>query len=148
MFKRIDHVALAVADLGEAMELYRRSFQVEFTIRERNEEQGFEVAAFEVGDQHVELLSPTRADSVIAAFLQKRGPGIHHIALEVEHLEECAERATATGLRLTSSMARRGTAGTRIHFIHPKSLLGALVELVELPRKDREGETSQSLRDT
>jgi len=148
MFKRIDHVALVVSDLDEAIELYQRTFQVEFTIRERNEEQGFEVATFEVGDQHIELLLPTRPDSVIAGFLEKRGPDLHHLALEVEHLSQIADQLKASGLHMTSNTPRLGTGGSRIHFIHPKSLFGALVELVELPRKDQRDETGESLQET
>ncbi|MFN8459844.1 MAG: methylmalonyl-CoA epimerase [Anaerolineae bacterium] len=133
MFKRIDHIALIVPDLDEAIALYQNSFQVEFYLRERNEEQGFEVAAFRVGDGHIELLAPTRPDSVIAGFLEKRGPGIHHVALEVDEIETRLDEVKAAGLRLINETPRRGTGNSRIAFIHPKSLGGAMLELVELP---------------
>jgi methylmalonyl-CoA/ethylmalonyl-CoA epimerase len=133
MFKRIDHVALVVPDLNEAIALYQDSFQVEFYMRESNEEQGYEIAAFRVGDGHVELLSPTSSDSVIAGFLQKRGPGIHHIALEVDGLDERVGEVKTSGLHLIDETPRRGTGGSRIVFVHPKSLLGTMIELVELP---------------
>ena len=136
MFKRVDHVALVVPDLDQAIALYENSFQVEFYMRERNEEQGYEVAAFMVGDAHVELLSPTRPDSVIASFLQKRGGGIHHVALEVEDLDGSMDRVKASGLQLTGDAPRRGTGGSRIVFIHPRSLLGTMLEMVELAAEE------------
>ena len=136
MFKRIDHIALIVPDLEQAIALYEESFQVKFYMRERNEQGGYEVAAFEVGDGHVELLAPTRPSSVIAGFLDKRGPGIHHIALEVEDVEVSISEAKARGLRLTSEAPRPGTGNSRIVFVHPRSLLGTMVELVELPKDD------------
>ena len=133
MFKRIDHIALIVPDLDEAIGLYRDSFRAEFYMREANAEQGFEVAAFRVGDGHIELLSPTRSDSVISGFLRKHGPGIHHIAIEVDDLDSRLEEVKACGLVLTNDRPRRGTGDSRIVFVHPKSLLGTMIELVELP---------------
>jgi methylmalonyl-CoA epimerase len=131
--KAIDHIALVVNDMDEAIALYEEALQARFYLRETNEEQGFEVAAFAVGEAHIELLSPTTPDSVIGRFLRKRGPGIHHIAVEVEEIAEHVRRLRGQGLRLTSDTIQRGTGGSRIAFIHPKSLLGTLVELVELP---------------
>ena len=133
MFKRIDHVALLVPDLDEAMALYSERFGVAFTFRERNDDGGFEVAGFEVGDAHIELLAPTRSDSVISGALERRGPGIHHIGLEVEDLDARLAELQATGVRLTSDTSRRGSGGSRIVFIHPKDMLGSMLELVELP---------------
>jgi methylmalonyl-CoA/ethylmalonyl-CoA epimerase len=134
MFRRIDHIALVVPDLDKAIALYQTSFQAEFYMRETNEEQGYEVAAFMVGDAHIELLSPTGPDSVIASFLQKRGGGIHHIALEVDNLDDVVEEIKTDGLQLASKTPRRGTGGSRIMFIHPKSLLGTMIEMVEFPK--------------
>lgn len=133
MFKRIDHVALVVPDLDQALELYRETFGLEPTFREHNEEQGIEEAGFVVGDAHVDLLSSIRPDSVIAGFLLKRGPGLHHIGLEVEDLDACLEQVRERGLRLTGNEPRQGTGGSRIAFIHPKNLLGTMLELVERP---------------
>jgi methylmalonyl-CoA/ethylmalonyl-CoA epimerase len=131
MFRQIDHVALVVANLDEAVELYQRQFGVECYLRERNEEQGFEVAAFAVGDGHIELLAPTRPDSVIASFLEKRGPGLHHVALQVDNIDQRLAEMEAGGLRLIDHSPRRGTGESRIAFIHPKSTLGTMLELVE-----------------
>jgi methylmalonyl-CoA/ethylmalonyl-CoA epimerase len=134
MFHRIDHVALVVADLDEAIGVYREDLQADFYLRGRNEEQGFEVAAFRVGDAHIELLAPTRPDSVLAGFVQKHGPGLHHVALEVQDLDRCLEGIRSRGLQLTSNTPRRGTGDSRIAFVHPKSLFGTMLELVELPK--------------
>jgi methylmalonyl-CoA/ethylmalonyl-CoA epimerase len=131
MFKRIDHVALLVENLDEAIALYRDRLGVDFYLREQNQGQGFEVAAFRVGDAHIELLCPTTPDSVIGGLLQKRGPGVHHIALEVEDLDERMQEVSDAGLRLTSETPARGTGGSRIAFIHPRSLMGVMLELVE-----------------
>jgi methylmalonyl-CoA/ethylmalonyl-CoA epimerase len=135
VFKRIDHIALVVPDIDEAMSLYEDAFQVEFYLRDYNEEQGFEVAAFAVGDGHIELLSPTGPHSVIGGFLEKCGPGIHHFALEVERIEDCMRQVRSRGLQLTTETPRRGSGDSRIAFIHPKSLLGTMVELVAFPEK-------------
>lgn len=134
MFKRIDHIGLMVPNLDEAVKLYQDCFGVEFTLRERNEEQGYEVAAFMVGDGHVEILAPTRPDSMIARALDKRGAGIHHLGLEVEQIDQALEQVKAYGLTLTRETPGRGTGGSRIAFIHPKSLMGVALELVELPK--------------
>jgi methylmalonyl-CoA/ethylmalonyl-CoA epimerase len=134
MLKRIDHVAIAVDDLEEAISLYRPILGRDFYLREVNEEEGFEVAAVKVGHAHIEFLSSTRPDSVIAGFLQKRGGGIHHIAFEVDNLIEAVNEITASGLQLVSETPRRGTGGSQILFIHPKSALGTMIELVELPK--------------
>jgi methylmalonyl-CoA/ethylmalonyl-CoA epimerase len=133
MFKRIDHVALVVPDLDQAVNLYRETFGLEPAFRDRNEEQGFEEVGFQVGDAHIDLLASIRSDSVIAGFLQKRGPGLHHIGLEVEDLDACLEQVRAKDLRLTGNDPRQGTGGSRIAFVHPKSLLGTMLELVERP---------------
>lgn len=131
--KAIDHIALVVEDMDEAIGLYEETLQAQFYLRETNEEQGFEVAAFAVGDAHIELLSPTRPDSVIGGFLRKRGPGIHHVALEVEGIAERVRQLRVQGLQFTSDAIQCGTGGSQIAFIHPKSLLGTMIELVEPP---------------
>ena len=138
MFKRIDHVALVVPDLDQAVILYREAFGLEPAFRDRNEEQGFEEVGFQVGDARIDLLASIRADSVIAGFLDKRGPGLHHIGLEVEDLDACLEQVRAKDLRLTGNEPRQGTGGSRIAFIHPKSLLGTMLELVGRPEDPQE----------
>lgn len=135
MLKDINHIALVVPDLDRAISLYRDCFGVDFYFRETNQEQGFEVAGFQLGEAHIELLASTRDDSLIQRFLEKRGPGIHHIAFTVPHLDECLQELREKGLRMTTDEPTVGTGGTRIAFIHPEGLLGALVELVEVPEE-------------
>jgi methylmalonyl-CoA/ethylmalonyl-CoA epimerase len=134
MFKRIDHVAVIVEDLDQAIQSYQRAFGVDFHTRERNEEQGFELAIFDVGDAHFEILSPTREDSVIAGVLKKRGPGIHHIGLEVEGITDCMEMVRAEGFSLTSPEPRRGSGDSLINFIHPRDTFGSMLEMVEVKK--------------
>jgi methylmalonyl-CoA/ethylmalonyl-CoA epimerase len=136
MLRQIDHVAIAVHDLEEAISLYRPLFREDFYMREVNEEQGFEVAAFRVGHAHIEFLSPTRPDSVIAGFIHKHGGGIHHIAFEVDNLIEAVDVITASKFRLVNDTPRRGTSGSQIIFVHPKSALGTMIEFVELPKSE------------
>ena len=136
MFVKIDHVAVVVPDLDEAIKLYTECFGVEFYLRERNEDQGFEVAVFAVGESHFELLSPTRADSVISGFLKKRGPGIHHIGLGVQDIRTSIANVKTIGLQLINEIPRPGTDGSLISFIHPKNLFGTMIELVEPRKKD------------
>jgi methylmalonyl-CoA/ethylmalonyl-CoA epimerase len=138
MFSRIDHIAVLVPKMDDAIQLYSKSFGVDFLSRERNEEQGFEVVVFKVGDAFFELLSPTRSDSVIAGMLEKRGPGIHHIGLEVEDVKNSMEILRASGLHLTSEEPKRGEGDSLICFIHPKNLLGTMLELVEHPEKHQQ----------
>jgi methylmalonyl-CoA/ethylmalonyl-CoA epimerase len=131
MLTRIDHVALVVEDLEKAIALYESGFQAHMCCRERNEAQGFEMAAFEVGGSMVELLAPTVPDSTIGRFLAKRGQGIHHVAFRVDNLREGIGRCQAKGLELVDKEPRRGAGGSRIAFLHPRSTMGALIELVE-----------------
>jgi methylmalonyl-CoA epimerase len=133
MLEQIDHVALAVEDLEEAIELYRSIFEMELVHRERVEASGFEMAAFRVGESTLELLAPISQDSVVGRFLSKRGPGVHHIAFRVQDAQDCSRRLQERGLDLVDQEPRRGTTGSSIVFVHPRSTLRALVELVELP---------------
>lgn len=135
MFKRIDHVAILVPNMEEAIQLYTQSFGVDFDLFEKNEEGGFEVASFKVGDASIELLSPTRSDSVISGMLEKHGPGIHHIGLEVKNIKKSKEMINKIGLRLTSEEPKKGSRNSKVIFIHPKSLFGTMLEIVELPIK-------------
>jgi methylmalonyl-CoA/ethylmalonyl-CoA epimerase len=142
MFTGIDHVAVLVPDMDEAIQLYCRCFRVEFSLRERNEEQGFEVAVFKVGKASFELLSPTRPDSVIAGMLKKRGPGIHHIGLEVDDVKDSMSALKESGLQFTSKEPKGGSEYSLISFIHPKSLFGTMLELVEHPENQKQKENT------
>ncbi len=130
---RIDHVGIAVADLDAAKELYARAFGVHVVHEEVNEEQGVREAMLAVGDSGscIQLLAPLREDSPIGKFLAKNGEGIQQIAYGVDDIDAAAAHLRSAGLRLLYDEARRGTAGSRVNFVHPKDAGGVLVELVE-----------------
>ena len=133
MLEHIDHIALAVEDLEEAIALYDSVFEMELVHRERVEAKGFEMAAFRVGESTLELLAPISRDSVVGRFLSKRGPGIHHVAFRVQDARESSRRLQERGLDLVDKEPRPGTGDTSVVFLHPNSTMKALIELVELP---------------
>jgi len=129
----VDHVGIAVADLDEAIAWYRETFGLEATHTEVNEEQGVREAMLSAGDggAAIQLLAPLRPDSAIGKFLDRNGPGIQQMAYRVVDIEATADALRAQGKRLLYPEPRRGTAGSRINFLHPKDAGGVLVELVE-----------------
>lgn len=129
----LDHVGFAVRDLDEAIAFYARTFGLPLVHEEVNEEQGVREAMLQVGDSRIQLLAPLRADSAIGKFLERSGEGIQQVAFRVSDVEVAAQRLRDAGLRLLYDAPRRGTAGSRINFVHPKDCGGVLVELVELP---------------
>lgn len=133
LFRRVDHVGVAVADLDEALEFYARVFGLVAVHTETNEEQGVREAMLAVGsgETRLQLLAPLRDDSPIASFLRNRGPGIQQIAYTVDDIDAATESLRARGLRVLWDQPRRGTAGSRVNFVHPKDAGGVLVELVE-----------------
>jgi methylmalonyl-CoA/ethylmalonyl-CoA epimerase len=133
MFTAIDHIGIAVADLDEATEFYRRNFGMTVVHEEVNEEQGVREAMLAVGGSGscVQLLAPLRPDSPIAKFLDRRGPGIQQVAYRVADVAAVSAELRAKGLRLMYDEPKRGTAGSKVNFIHPKDAGGVLVELVE-----------------
>lgn len=133
MFRRIDHVGIAVADLDEAVAWYARTFGVHPVHEEVNEEQGVREAMLAVGDgdTRIQLLAPLRPDSAIARFLDRSGPGVQQVAYTVDDVEAVAETLRGRGLRLLYDTPRRGTAGSLVNFVHPKDAGGVLVELVQ-----------------
>lgn len=128
---RIHHVGVAVHDLDESIELYRSLFGAELMHRVSNEKEGLEAAFLRVGDAELELMSPLRDDSPVGKFVAKRGAGLHHVAYEVPDIEGSLADARAAGLELIDAEPRMGMHGTRIAFIHPKSVGGVLTELVQ-----------------
>jgi len=133
-FLRIDHVGVAVPDLDAALAFYAGTFGMHCVHEETNEEQGVREAMLAVGDgagPRLQLLAPARPDSAIAKFLDRSGPGLQQIAYTVADVEATAAALRARGLRLLYETPRRGTAGSRINFVHPKDAGGVLVELVE-----------------
>jgi methylmalonyl-CoA/ethylmalonyl-CoA epimerase len=136
MFTDIDHVGIAVADIDAAMTFYRDTFGVVSVHEEVNEEQGVREAmlAIGAGSTRVQLLAALTPESTIAKFLDRSGPGLHHIAYRVDDIEAATAKLRADGLRVLYETPRRGTSGSRINFVHPKDTGGPLVELVEPAR--------------
>lgn len=131
MLTRIHHVGVAVADLEESIGLYCAALGAELVHRQVNEKEGLEAAFLRTGDGEVELMSPTRPDSPVGKFLANRGPGLHHVAYGVTDIEKALADAQAAGLELIDAEPRMGMHGSRIAFVHPKSLGGVLTEFVE-----------------
>jgi methylmalonyl-CoA/ethylmalonyl-CoA epimerase len=131
LFSRIDHVGIAVRDLDEAIEFYRKTFGMEVEHEEVNEEQGVREAMLAVGSSYVQLLAPLRPDSPIGKFLERSGPGIQQMAYGVDDIERVCATLRERGVRLLYDAPKKGTAGSKVNFIHPKDAGGVLVELVE-----------------
>ncbi|HET8632808.1 MAG TPA: methylmalonyl-CoA epimerase [Gemmatimonadales bacterium] len=126
---RIAHVGIAVPDLDAAAAFYRDVLRLEPHPVEQAD--GADVLSFPLGDASVELLAPRAADSPIARFLERRGPGIHHICYRVADLDAALARCRDAGYQLIDESPRRGAGGCRIAFIHPRSTGGTLIELTE-----------------
>lgn len=126
----IDHVAMVVPDLDAALETYERLLGATVELRETLEAQGVEAAMLRAGDARLELLCPLDADSGVARFLASRGPGMHHLALEVDDVAGSLRELEREGARLVDSEPRRGLGGHEVAFVHPESLGGVLVEVV------------------
>ena len=129
----IDHVGIAVPDLDAAIEMYEKSFGMRCVHTEVNEEQGVREAMLEVGSSgsYLQLLAPLSPDSTIGRFLDKNGPGIQQMAYRVDDIDAVSEHLRAQGMRLLYDTPKKGTAGSRVNFVHPKSSGGVLVELVQ-----------------
>jgi methylmalonyl-CoA/ethylmalonyl-CoA epimerase len=128
---RIHHVGVAVADLGESIRMYQSALGAQLVHRATNEKEGLEAAFLKVGDGEVELMAALREDSPVGKFMARRGPGLHHVAYAVTDIEKALADARADGIELIDSEPRIGMHGTRIAFLHPKSVGGVLTELVE-----------------
>jgi methylmalonyl-CoA/ethylmalonyl-CoA epimerase len=130
---RIDHVGIAVADLDAAIAFYRDTFGLLSVHEEVNEEQGVREAMLSVGDglSQIQLLAPLHAGSTLAKFLDRNGPGVQQLAYTVDDIEATSAQLRSRGLRLLYDAPKRGTAGSRVNFVHPKDAGGVLIELVE-----------------
>jgi methylmalonyl-CoA/ethylmalonyl-CoA epimerase len=128
--KKIDHVAVAVESIDGALEKYAALFGASATHREVVESQKTEAALLPIGESSIELIEP-KGNAGLAKFLEKRGPGIHHIAIEVEGIEDALATLKALGVPLIDEAPRVGARGHKVAFIHPKATGGVLIELVE-----------------
>jgi methylmalonyl-CoA epimerase len=131
MFGRIDHIGVAVTDLDATIALYESSYAMELVHRETVEEQGVEAVLLDVGENHVELLSPLGEDTPVGKFLAKKGPGLHHVAYQVIDIETVLESLRGAGLRLIDETPRTGIRNSRVAFLHPASTGGVLTEIVQ-----------------
>lgn len=132
MLTQIDHVGIAVEDLDAAVEHYRRAFGVEPAHRERMESQGVEEVLLAIGESYVQLLGALGPDTPVGRFLERRGPGVHHVGYRVADVAAALERLRADGLPLIDETPRPGSRGTTIAFVHPRGMGGVLVELVQV----------------
>jgi methylmalonyl-CoA/ethylmalonyl-CoA epimerase len=139
--KKIDHVAICVADTDQAIAKYKQVFGLEPQLREVVASQKTEATLLPIGETSLELISPKGNDG-LAKFLEKRGPGLHHIAIEVEGIETALATLKALGIPLIDESPRKGARGHKVAFLHPKATGGVLVELVE-PDHDHDGEGSE-----
>jgi methylmalonyl-CoA/ethylmalonyl-CoA epimerase len=131
MFGRIDHIGVAVEDLDSAIGLYQEAFEMPLAHRETVEDQGVEAVLLDVGDGHVELLRPLGPETAVGKFLERKGPGLHHVAYAVDDIDATLERLAGAGLELIDREARIGIRESRVAFLHPRSTGGVLTEIVE-----------------
>jgi methylmalonyl-CoA epimerase len=130
-FTEIDHVAIAVHDLDAAIAYYRDTFGCEVAHRELVASDGVEEALLAVADSYVQLLTPTRDDSPVAKFLERKGEGLHHVGYRVDDCGAALAQVKAQGHRVIDEAPRPGSRGTTVAFVHPKTAFGTLIELVQ-----------------
>jgi methylmalonyl-CoA/ethylmalonyl-CoA epimerase len=131
LLTEIDHVAIAVNDLEAAIAYYRETFGAEVDHREVVESDGVEEALLQVADSYIQLLTPTRDDSPVAKYLERKGEGLHHVAYRVADCAEALQSVKDHGGRVIDEAPRPGSRGTTVAFVHPKGAFGTLIELVE-----------------
>jgi len=129
MMKKIDHIGIAVKSLEESIPLYRDVYGLKLHAIEEVAEQKVKVAMFEIGDVHIELLEPTSDESPIAKFLEKKGPGMHHICYEVDDVDSSLGEYAKKEVVLIDKVSRPGAQGKKVGFLHPKSTGSVLTEL-------------------
>jgi methylmalonyl-CoA epimerase len=137
MLETIDHVGVAVEDLDAALKLYRDALGMPLAHRETVQEQGVEAVLLDVGDAHIELLKPLGPETAVGKFLDRRGPGLHHVAYRVADVERTLGELSAAGMRLIDERPRSGIRGSLVAFLHPSSTGGVLTEIVQ-PAEDHQ----------
>ena len=131
LLTEIDHVAIAVNDLEAAIAYYATTFGAEVEHREVVESDGVEEALLKVADSYIQLLTPTRDDSPVAKYLERKGEGLHHVGYRVADCGEALDAVKASGGRVIDEAPRPGSRGTTVAFVHPKGAFGTLIELVQ-----------------
>ena len=134
MPSKINHIGIAVLSIDETLPFYRDNLGMACVGLEEVAEQKVRVAMLTIGESKIELLEPTSPDSPVAKFLEKSGPGIHHIAYEVADIDATIARLQKDGVRMIDAVPRHGAHGTKIAFVHPKSSTGVLTELCQSGR--------------
>ena len=130
---KIDHIAIAVNDVEASAKVYQKALGIDEIEFETVESEGVKVAIIPMENGRIELMQPTKDDSPIKKFLDKKGPGLHHMALETDNIDVEVERMEGCGVQFLGKV-RPGSAGTKVTFIHPKSLEGVLAELCSHPK--------------
>jgi methylmalonyl-CoA epimerase len=131
LFTEIDHVAIAVNDLEAAIAYYHDTYGCDVEHREVVEKDGVEEALLKVADSYIQLLTPSRPDSPVAKYMEKKGEGIHHVGYRVANCAEALESVKAHGHKVIDEAPRPGSRGTTVAFVHPKTAFGTLIELVQ-----------------
>src|SRR3954465_12320814 len=131
MFGRIDHIGVATEDLDGALALYEQTLGMPPAQCGAVESQGVEAALLDVGEGHVELLSPLGPDTPVGKYLERKGPGLHHVAYRVEDIDAGLAQLADAGVELIDSEPRTGIRNSRVAFLHPRSTGGVLTEIVE-----------------
>jgi methylmalonyl-CoA/ethylmalonyl-CoA epimerase len=131
MLSAIDHVGVAVENLQAALTVYRDQLGMALVHRETVTEQGVDAALLDVGDSHIELVSPLGPDTPVGKFLRRQGPGLHHVAYRVVSVQDTLDACVAAGIRLIDEQPRVGIRGSRVAFLHPAGTGGVLTEIVQ-----------------
>jgi methylmalonyl-CoA epimerase len=131
VFNRIDHIGVAVEDIDAALALYERDYAMTLVHRETVAEQGVEAVLLDVGENHIELLAATGPDTPVGKFIAKKGPGMHHVAYQVDDIEAALAELKEAGLRLIDEKPRTGIRNSRVAFLHPATAGGLLTEIVQ-----------------
>ena len=135
MYKKINHIGVAVKNLDEAIKLYRDQLGLEFKGTDVVESQKVKVAFFKIGETNIELVAATSDESPIAKYLEKNREGIHHICFEVDDINQALKTLKDRGVKLINEEPRKGAHGTLVAFIHPKSTNGVLTEICQVPEE-------------
>jgi methylmalonyl-CoA/ethylmalonyl-CoA epimerase len=131
MIKKVDHIGVAVRSISNVLPFYEGTLGLKLEGIESVDEQKVKVAFLKIGDTKIELLEPTSEDSPVAKFIEKRGEGIHHLALGVDDIKKRIEELKENGIKMIDEKPRNGAGGASIAFLHPKAACGVLVELCE-----------------